>query len=201
MKTFLAGLVLEGRRCAVIGDDAEVLAKASKLALAGARVEVYECAPAGPVAQALGGLAGVSVQRAPFSLDAPGGPFRVVMLAPGDPARAAALFADCEARGVLFCAIDQPESCSLSNLATAEFGVISMGFASGGQSPGLLRRLRDGLAEGLAEPVGAFSLAMAKLRAETPRGSRREVLDAALRGFEVRVTVTLPSWFRAGGSR
>jgi len=196
MKTFLAGLVVSGRRCVVLGGDREALDKSRRLAVAGASLVVV--APTLDVGfEALRADHDfVHVARAvDLDTDLADTPFLVVSTAI-DPALSAVLYARALRERFLLCCIDQPAFCTFSNLAVAEVGVVSLGLGSQGAAPALLRRLRDDLAAGLGDGFADFSRYLAALRSVTPGPARRAVLAEALGGFSVSLRVRLPDGWR-----
>jgi precorrin-2 dehydrogenase/sirohydrochlorin ferrochelatase len=196
MKTFLAGLVVDGRRCVVLGGDREALDKSRRLAAAGAALTVVS-PTLDPGFDALAGRHPfVHIARAPdLARDLTPVPFLVVSTAL-DPARSEALYAQALSERFLLCCIDQPACCTFSNLAVAEVGVVSLGLGSNGAAPALLRRLRDDLAAGLGDGVADFSRYLADLRVATAPEARRAVLAEALGAFSVGVQVRLPDGWR-----
>lgn len=196
MKTFLAGLVVSGRRCVVLGGDREALDKSRRLAAAGATLVVV--APSlEPGFEALQAAYPIThVAREPdLDLDLAAEPFLVVSTAI-DPERSAALYARSLRERFLLSCIDQPEFSTFSNLAVAEVGVVQLGLGSQGSAPALLRRLRDDLAAGLGDGFADFSQYLAALRVVTPPRRRRAVLAEALGGFSVSLRVRLPEGWR-----
>lgn len=171
-QTWMAGLVVQGRPCLVVGDDHEADDKAARLTAAGADVTR------------------VGADFDPDSHLAPT-PF-VVIFTPRDEDRAARLFARAERERFLLCAIDQPRYCTVTNVALVELGEVTLGLGSNGKVPALLKRMKEALGRGLASTIVPLSRSLAALREVTPPHDRRRVMNEALEGFSIDVTVTLP---------
>jgi siroheme synthase-like protein len=171
-------LLLDDRKCVVVGGGAEAALRAGNLLEAGARVLLVgdEATPG------LDALASsrLRVERRPFDESDLDDAWLVVQ-ATQDAALAHRLGAACEARRIFFCAVDQPETSSYSHLALARAGSLSIAIGTEGRAPALGRRLREELARVLREAGAAEEVErLAALRAATPGRERREVLGRAV---------------------
>ena len=171
-------LLLDDRKCVVVGGGAEAALRAGNLLEAGARVLLVgdEATPG------LDALASsrLRVERRPFDESDLDDAWLVVQ-ATQDAALAHRLGVACEARRIFFCAVDQPETSSYSHLALARAGSLSIAIGTEGRAPALGRRLREELARVLREAGAAEEIErLAALRAVTPGSERREVLGRAV---------------------
>jgi siroheme synthase-like protein len=171
-------LLLDDRKCVVVGGGAEAALRAGNLLEAGARVLLVgdEATPG------LDALASsrLRVERRPFDESDLDDAWLVVQ-ATQDAALARRIGAACEARRIFFCAVDQPETSSYSHLALARAGSLSIAIGTEGRAPALGRRLREELARVLREADAAEEVErLAALRAATPGSERREVLGRAV---------------------
>ena len=131
------GLVVEGRRCLVIGGGAVAARKAAGLQACGAEVHVVAAA-VGPQMRALG----VPVEERQYKRGEVAG-YWLVISATGDPAVNRAVFEDGEAAGVWVNSADDPASCSVMLPAVARRGPITVAVSTGGGSPALAGWLRS----------------------------------------------------------
>ncbi len=200
MSAFVVAVSVEGRRCLVVGGDAEALAKARRLRACGARLELYAEAPD----EALSSWAeaeGVALhRRRPADDDLRPRP-AVVVSSPRDEALSSWLHARALGEGFLLCCIDQPAWSNFAHTAVADAGTVTVALASGGTAPMLLRRLRDGIAAGLGDDFADFTRYLAALRAATDPSQRRKAIGEALEGLRVELAVTLPPTWRARWER
>jgi len=70
----------------------------------------------------------------------------------------------CEARGILCNIVDQPEKCSFIVPALFTQGDLTVAISTGGGSPALARKIREGLGEFLGAEYGAALTLMSRLR-------------------------------------
>jgi siroheme synthase-like protein len=171
-------LLLDDRKCVVVGGGAEAALRVGNLLEAGARVLLVgdEATPG------LDALASsrLRVERRPFDESDLDDAWLVVQ-ATQDVALARRVGAACEARRIFFCAVDQPETSRYSHLALARAGSLSIAIGTEGRAPALGRRLREELARVLREAGAAEEVErLAALRAATPGSERREVLGRAV---------------------
>lgn len=193
-ESFVAGIVVQGRRCVVLGGGAEAADKARRLLSAGARVDLYvpelDARVGALVGEEWSGLA-LHARAADDAGDLDGA--FVVVLAERDEARAGALHARASAPGgFLFCAIDDPAHCTLVNVAIVRRGPLQIGVASGGRVPALAAALRRALDAQLGEDLARFAERLASLRERTPGADRRAVMERVLTGFSLVVHYALP---------
>lgn len=180
-------LILEDRKCLVVGSGPEAAARVGHLLEAGAQVLlVGEEATSGLELLASSRLR--VEQRALTDQDLDDA-WLVVQVSP-DTALARRLCALCETRRIFFCAVDQPKNSSYSHLALARAGSLTLAVGTDGRAPALGRRLREELSRLLSEANAAEEVdRIARLREQTPPPERREVLARAVEG--VKLTGTL----------
>ena len=171
-------LLLEGRKCVVVGGGAEAARRVGSLLEAGARVLLVGTEPT-PGLETLASER-LSIELRSFveaDLDAAW----LVVLAVMDASLSRRVAAACEERHLFFCAIDQPEFSSYSHLALVRAGSLTLAIGTEGRAPALGRRLRDELARLLHEAGAAEEVErIAELRARTPSSERRAVLNRAV---------------------
>ncbi len=126
-------LDLDGRRCLVVGADAEAARKAAILERAGASVLRLVTISGAPVV--LGGLALVIVSGAPRE-------------------QAAEISRRCRARGIPVNVVDDPLLCSFLMPALVDRGPVTVAVSTGGRSPLLAKLLRDVIDRVLPERLG-----------------------------------------------
>jgi siroheme synthase-like protein len=188
---FPVALKLAGRAVLVVGGGDEAASRAEALLAAGARVSVVSEAPGERVTALAAGGRVELVRRAPVAADLDGR--FLLVLADRNPALADELGREAEKRSLFYCAVDDSRVGSFSHLAIARAGLVFAAVGSQGEAPALARRLRE-LFDGLFARAGlaAFAERLAELRRATPPEERREVLDAAVRGLELRGDLVLP---------
>jgi siroheme synthase-like protein len=186
-------LNLRGRNVLVLGGADEALDKACMLKRVGARVTlVAECA-----CDALGVLA----RRGDLTWYARGFAesdlhgTRLVLLTELDPEFARSLRALQRRYPFWLCAVDQPDYSDLFLVSIVARGPLQIGISTGGGAPLLARRIRQGLEAGLDQRLSQFARRFADLRARlraVPKPERKRLLEAALTGFAMTVTVSYP---------
>ncbi|HKY41180.1 MAG TPA: NAD(P)-dependent oxidoreductase [Polyangiaceae bacterium] len=178
MRGYPLNLILNDRKCVVIGGGPEATSRAGNLLEAGADVLlVAEPAPA-----SLASLASprLRVERRAFRETDLDDAWLVVQVS-SDTALAARLAALCNARRIFFCAVDQPKLSSYSHLALARAGSLTLAIGTDGRAPALGRRLREELSRVLLESHADDEVErLARLREQTPSEQRREVLSSAV---------------------
>jgi precorrin-2 dehydrogenase/sirohydrochlorin ferrochelatase len=189
---FLAGLVVQGRRCVVLGGDREAEDKAARLCDAGASVALF----APQVTPALRQLADRRAlhweTREALAADLDDA--FLVLDARRDPALAAPLFERANRPGgFLLCAVDQPRFCTVTNVAVVRRGPLQIAVATAGLAPALAARIRAALEAQLGDDLAAFAERLAALRASTAPSARRAVMESALEGFRWVVCYVLPA--------
>jgi precorrin-2 dehydrogenase / sirohydrochlorin ferrochelatase len=155
---------LHGKRCLVVGAGQVGRRKISTLAACGAaEILVIDLTP--PDAACAESLSHPAVTfacrpYAPSDLD---GRF-LVIAATGDEAQNWAISRECAARGILCNIVDQPEKCSFIVPALYTQGDLTVAISTGGGSPALARKIRQGLGEFLGTEYGTLLLLMSRLR-------------------------------------
>ncbi|MDI1451364.1 NAD(P)-dependent oxidoreductase [Polyangium sp. 6x1] len=189
---------VQGREALVVGASAEVVSKVERLLAAGARVVVVAPGEVDPAIEALAAEGRVDVQRrAPAAGDVDGK--AVVFVATSEERHAAPLHARGLAEGRLVCTIDRPELSTFVNPAVARAHGLTMTFATGGTSPGAVRRIREDLEALFGDPRFArFLGALEGLRARLPRGERAARMAEAVKGFAVEAKLRFPAWVERG---
>jgi len=171
-------LLLDDRKCLVVGGGPEAALRAGNLLEAGAHVWVVGV-EATPGLEALAS-ARLRVEQRPFAESDVDDAWLVVQVTQ-DAALARRIGQACEARRVFFCAVDQPENSSYSHLALARAGALTVAIGTEGRAPALGRRLREELARVLNEAGAADEVErLAALRSATPPAERREALGRAV---------------------
>lgn len=187
--SFLVALRLDGKRCLVLGSGAEAARRARELSAAGAAVVAIGAAPC-PELELLASDGRISVERRAF-VEADLDDGWLVVLADRDPELLARVGPACQARRLLFCAVDQPGHNSFNHVAVARAGRVSVAVSTDGGAPALAKRLRDELERALsAADVAGFFEELSALRARTAPAERKRVLTEAagrlsLTGIEI----------------
>jgi precorrin-2 dehydrogenase/sirohydrochlorin ferrochelatase len=114
-------LVVEGRRCLVVGTGPVAEAKAKQLADCGAAVDVVAATDYRP-----GGVNG----------------YRLVITAAGDPTVNRRVHDDAEAAGIWVNSADDPANCTFTLPAVTRRGPLTVAVSTGGRSPALATWLR-----------------------------------------------------------
>lgn len=135
-------LVIEGRRCLVVGGGVVAAHKAAGLLACGAQVHVVALA-AGAEMKALSGV--VIEERAYRRGEVRG--YRLAIAATGDTEVNAAVSADGEETGVWVNAADDVDNCSFTLPAVVRRGPVMVAVSTGGHSPALARWLKERVAE------------------------------------------------------
>jgi precorrin-2 dehydrogenase/sirohydrochlorin ferrochelatase len=189
---FLAGLVVAGRRCVVLGGDVDALARARALADAGGHVVVVS-EHVGPDLKAMAAARELEwLSHEPRVVDADGAFLVVNTLR--DETLSAALLARAEAGGgFLLCCVDQPAYSTFTHAATLRRGPLQIAVTTNGEAPMLASRIRAALERGLGPEFKRFVERVVRLRRDSDRSARRDVMERALDGFELDVRVRLPA--------
>lgn len=178
---FPCALNLSGRDCVVIGSDDDAASKAARLSRAGATVRTFDAIPA------FGDI---------------GEPFLLIFSDKGNKKGAQSLFAYCEKRKILMCAIDQPEFCHFVNVSVFKAGALLISVSTGGVSPAAARKIRQGLEASLQdEPLDRFFADLAALRSSLTTVNidsteKRKKLIEAVEGFEFEARIKFPAGWR-----
>ena len=136
-------LVVDGRRCLVVGGGPVALQKARGLVEAGARVTVV--APRlDTTIRELAEVAEARPYRRGEAAD-----YRLVVAATGDPATNQQVYDDAEAAGVWINSADDPDRCTVTLPAKLRQGRLTVTVSTAGHSPAVAAWLRDRLADEL----------------------------------------------------
>lgn len=93
----------------------------------------------------------------------------IVMAATGDPAENAALFAEAREAGVPINAADDPAHCDFILPSVVRDPPLTLAISTGGASPAISRRLREELADFLAEDAAALTELVGETRTDLRR--------------------------------
>ena len=177
--SFPVALHLEGKACLVVGSQLEARDRARSLGDVGARVALIAENPCRELEELAAARALPLVRRAFATTDLDG--VWLALLVDRDFELGARMAALCNARRILFCAIDQPQDNSFSHMALARAGLVTAAIGTNGRAPALGRRLREELERVFDEAsLAEFAERIAELRETTPPEKRREVLSAAV---------------------
>jgi siroheme synthase-like protein len=171
-------LILDDRKCVVVGGGTEAASRAGNLLEAGANVLIVG-------EEATPGMAALRsprlrIEQRAFE-DGDLDDAWLVVQVTQDAALASRVGALCHTRRIFFCALDQPQNSSYAHLALARAGSLTIAIGTEGRAPALGRRLREELARVLQESDAADEVErLASLRDTTPPAERREVLTRAV---------------------
>lgn len=155
---------LRGKRCLVVGAGQVGRRKISTLAACGPdEVLVLDLDPPADVATELSALPVVTFERRQFTPADLDGRF-LVIAATDDEELNWTISRECAARGILCNIVDQPEKCSFIVPALFTQGDLTVAISTGGASPALARKIRQGLGEFLGTEYGALLVLMSTLR-------------------------------------
>lgn len=192
---------LRGMPALVVGCDADAVARAERLARAGATVRVLVTSDPPEALCTLAADGKVHIERraaAPEDVDGAA----VTYVATSEEAQAPPLHARAVATGRLLCTVDRPELCTFTSPAVVTSGLLSVAISTGGASPALARRLREDLGEIFADPrFVAWLSALAEERARLPRGERAARGAESVRGFALEGKLVLPAGARGRAPR
>lgn len=197
-------LLVSGQRVVVLGSHDEAADKTRRALRAGARVVLIHPGPLHGTLEAAarrGQLLWFARRwRAEDFVAA-----RLVVLCEPEPeqtTQAEQLWRLRRRHGFLLNAIDKPEYCDVAQMAVSEAGPIQVSLSSSGQSPAILKRMRQSLDQALDDKFVNFARVIADLRASMQTVGaveRRARLAEALEGFEMHVRFRYPSWVESGG--
>jgi siroheme synthase-like protein len=163
-------LIVDGRRCLVVGGGEVAARKVEGLTACGAPVNVVALR----VGDAIRRIPGVTwEERAYRPSDVAG--FRLVIAATDDPATNRAVYVDCERAGIWVNGADDPENCSFTLPSVVRRGSLMLTVSTGGRSPAVATWLR----RRLEMEIGPEYEALLDLVA-----SHREAVKASGRGTE-----------------
>lgn len=181
---FPVSLNLVGRLCVVIGpaDDPEAIEKAEALREVGAEVRrITEAAQ----------LRDEDVAGAFF-----------VISTPHDERLSARLRALADRHRFLLCCIDQPAYGFVAMQSVVKAGPARIAISTGGVAPRVAKVLRAALQQALGAEFTRFLACLAtqrvrnRARLQRDREARRAAMTEAAEGFEVRISVSYPGWFK-----
>jgi siroheme synthase-like protein len=185
-------LIVDGRRCLVVGGGPVALHKVRGLVEAGARVtvvaselhpEIVRLAEGGDGG---GGDGNVVAEPRPYR---PGeaADYRLVVAATGDPAANQQVYNDAEAAGVWINSADDPERCTVTLPARLRQGRLTVTVSTAGHSPAVAGWLRDRLADELGPEydllIGLLAEERTRVRSEgrsTEDMDWRSALDSGI---------------------
>lgn len=154
---------LRGKRCLVVGAGQVGRRKIATLAECGAEeILVIDLAPAEACAELLSHPAVVFACR-PYESSDLDGRF-LVIASTDDEALNWRISRECAERGIPCNIVDQPEKCSFIVPALFTQGDLTVAISTGGASPALARKIRQGLGEFLGDEYGALLVLMSALR-------------------------------------
>lgn len=164
MRYYPISVNLRGKRCLVVGAGHVGRRKIATLAACGpAEILVLDPGLPPELGEELAGLPGVALARRAFEPTDLDGRF-LVIAATDDEAQNWAISRECAQRGILCNIVDQPEKCSFIVPALYTQGDLTVAISTGGGSPALARKIRQGLGEFLGSEYGALVLLMSRLR-------------------------------------
>ncbi|BAH75135.1 precorrin-2 dehydrogenase/sirohydrochlorin ferrochelatase family protein [Solidesulfovibrio magneticus] len=154
---------LRGKRCLVVGAGQVGRRKIATLAECGAEeILVIDLAAAEACAELLSHPAVVFACR-PYETTDLDGRF-LVIASTDDEALNWRISRECAERGIPCNIVDQPEKCSFIVPALFTQGDLTVAISTGGASPALARKIRQGLGEFLGSEYGALLILMSRLR-------------------------------------
>ncbi|CAN5869389.1 siroheme synthase CysG [soil metagenome] len=161
-------LEVRRRRCVVIGGGAIGEGKVRGLLDAGADVFVVDPAP-GAVLQEMAGQGALTLIRRDYQPGDLKGAF-VAIAATDDGAVNATVFAEAEAEGVLFNAVDDSQYCHFAVPSIVRRGDLLMTLSTGGRSPALAKSIRKKLSQQFGEEYGVLVELLGEVRGEAIAG-------------------------------
>lgn len=200
MKTLPIELLVENRPALVIGGDDECRSKVERLLLARATVHVICDGAVHSEIEAHANRGALQLsRRSPTEDDVRGALVTFVGLEHRD--LGSRLFDQAHHAGRLLCCLDHPSTSTFVNPAVADVAGLRVTLSSGGESPGLLRRLREDLVAALSDDrLGRFVETLGELRRSLPLGERRARMQRAVAGFALTAELRFPEWFEAGAA-
>ena len=154
---------LQGKRCLVVGAGQVGRRKITGLAESGAAaILVVDPGLPPELAEQLSGLPAVTLAARPFAPDDLDDRF-LVIAATDDEEQNWTISRECARRGILCNIVDQPEKCSFIVPALFTQGELTVAISTGGGSPALARKIRQGLGEFLGGEYGTLLVLMTAL--------------------------------------
>jgi siroheme synthase-like protein len=178
-------LIVDGRRCLVVGGGPVAVHKVRGLVEAGARVTVVGPELDPEIVELARGT-DVAAEARPYR---PGeaAAYRLVVAATGDPAANQQVYDDAEAAGVWINSADDPERCTVTLPARLRQGRLTVTVSTAGHSPAVAAWLRDRLAAELGpeydQLIGLLAEERSHLRSEgrsTEEVDWRSALDSGI---------------------
>ena len=161
------GLVVDGRRCLVVGGGRIAARKVEGLRSCGAIVHVVASA-VGPEIKA---MTGVTYDERPYATTDLDG-VRLVITATGDPSVDQRIFDEAEAAGIWANSADDPDRCSFTLPATLRHGPLLVTVSTGGHSPALATWLRDRIRDRVGPEYEVLLELMSDARGELQAAGR-----------------------------
>ncbi|MDY6467316.1 siroheme synthase CysG [Acinetobacter faecalis] len=156
MDIFPISLKLQQQPCLIVGGGRIAYRKAVLLAKAGAKIHVVAPEIEESLLDLVHKSQGQYVQ-APFSLDIPLRPYRLVIAATNDKAVNATVFEVCEAENILVNSVDDPPHCRFMVPAIVDRSPLVISIASNGTSPVLSRQIRTQLESTIPHGMGKLA--------------------------------------------
>jgi siroheme synthase-like protein len=174
-------LIVDGRRCLVVGGGPVALHKVRGLVDAGARVTVVAPELDAEIIElargAARGDADVVAEARQYRRGEAAG-YRLVVTASGDPAANQEVYDDAEAAGVWINSADDPERCTVTLPARLRQGRLTVTVSTAGHSPAVAAWVRDRLADELGPEYDQLIGLLADERTRVQReGRSTEDLD------------------------
>ena len=162
MKYYPINLLLEKKRCLVVGAGAVGERKARRLLDCGASVLVIgEAATPGLIKLADKGK--IDIKRRKFRISDLKGVYLVI--ASTDDRRVNSVISDrCFKRGILVNVVDSPDECGFILPSVMSRGDLVISISTGGISPSLAKRIRQDLEKAFDGGYGSFLSVMKKVR-------------------------------------
>ena len=155
------GLVVDGRRCLVVGGGRIAARKVAGLRGCGAQVHVI----APEITDEIRKTPGITFDERPYEKgDADG--FRLVVTATGDPTTDGDVSADADAHGIWVNSADDPANCTFTLPAVLRRGPLTVAVSTGGHSPALATWLRDQIAARVGPEYETLVELLSEARAE-----------------------------------
>lgn len=164
MDIFPISLKLQQQPCLIVGGGAIAYRKAVLLAKAGAIIHVVAPAIEAKLLQLVHSTQGQYLQ-APFSLNMPLRPYRLVIAATNDKMVNIQVFECCEAENILVNSVDDLPHCRFMVPAIVDRSPLVLSIASNGTSPVLSRQIRTQLESIIPHGMGKLAEFSGKWRA------------------------------------
>jgi precorrin-2 dehydrogenase / sirohydrochlorin ferrochelatase len=159
-------LVVEGRRCVVVGGGAVAARKVEGLVAAGADVVVIAPEISGPIREL-----GVSLVERGYRLGDLAGAW-LAIAATDDPGVNRLVHADGEAAGVWINAADDPQACAFTLPAVVRRGPVMVTVSTAGHSPALAGWIRGQVAAQFGPEVGLLAELLSEARDQLKAAGR-----------------------------